>query len=142
MLIVLQASLSHATVILMDGSFFFMVGCNQISIRFLVPVSLAAVQNALFSLVAVATEAGLLWPPDSKAMRGGVSEKLDLEIRLSSLFPATVAVCSSLAVVVRCLWLLKRTEVRNAGRRGGARRTAHARIFGADGESQNRRGRL
>lgn len=145
--VVAQASFGHATVILLYGSCVIVVGCERISVQIIVVVRASVgggwgerggervrrFHNALFSMVAVATEAGLLCPPANtagRAMRAGDLEQSDGDVRRPSRSPAGVPVCSSLVATARCiLWPLGRRKGGSAGRRRGPKQAAHARIF-------------
>lgn len=142
-LVVLQAALCHSPVILLNRPYIVMVGCrtdqHERSRR---QVSISVAWNALFSLAAVATEAGLLCSPGNLDGNAPCTLEFDncgRKRRLSCLLARTLRVCESLAAERRCVGRLARLWVRNAGRRGCARRAAHARILAAGDESQNRR---
>lgn len=101
--------------------------------------SAGVTRSAPFSTEEVATEAGLLCPAAKtagRATRAGFFKGLiSGRARLLGLVPYRLLVCSSLVVVTRCLWLpetmLRDADAAGRGRRGDARRAAHARIFGA-----------
>lgn len=90
-------------------------------------------RGAPFSVVAVATEACLVWPAVASAgrtARPGCASDFWIG-RVAGLSPGRELVRSGLVDIERCLWLLKARYVRGVEATGhrGVVRAAHARIF-------------
>lgn len=132
-LVVLQAAFSHAAVVLLNRAKVVVVDWRR-SERTAKMHTSFCVRRAPFSVVAVATEACLLFCPavasTGRRARAGCASDFWIG-RVAGLSPARQLVRRSLVDIWRCLWLLNARYVRGVEATGhrGVARAAHARIF-------------